>query len=139
MLSVDDVIKSTDEEVMRDGLVTCSLTEPSQLFLHGFGDEFPDTVVCPYCGKVLEGRFDTDGIFSVSCDCEDYAAEAAIRARYAEAVRTAKDALATLAEKAKGSALSIVKLNKCKYLEAKEATLSAELSKIAAFRERGTN
>lgn len=139
MLSVDDMVKMTDEEVTRDGLVACSLTEPSQLFLHGFGDEFPDTVVCPYCGKTLEGRFGTDGVFSVSCDCEDYAAEADIRARYSEATRIATEEMAELAKKAKESALSIVKLNKDRYLEAKEVALAAELSKIAAFRERGTN
>ena len=139
MLSVDDMISSDGELLVSDGLTVGTVSEPSQLFLHGFGDEFPDTIVCPYCGKPLAGEFSASGAFIASCDCDDYAEETSIRHAYQEAVRLAADRLEALATRAKSRALSFVELNKGRYLESKKATLESDLSKIAAFRGLGTN
>lgn len=140
MIKTEDLLKKTPEELLSEGLRPATLTEGSELFLHGFDEEdFSDSLACPYCGKTLTGGFDEKGAFRKGCDCESYIKETSIRKRWAKAVARLSKELDELNEAAKKSALSLVKGNTLMFIDARKIRIREELDSLECFKPDGTN
>ena len=140
MIKTDALMKMTPEELLEDGLRPATLTEGSELFLHGYDEDvFPDTICCPYCGRTLTGAFDSTGAFRKECECESYQKEISVRKRYAKTLRSLGKALDALNSLAKEYSLGLVKGNTLMFLDSKRVHLKEELEQIECFKPTGTN
>jgi hypothetical protein len=132
MLTTEEVLRVPAEDRVAEDLTTPTLTEPSKLYLHGFGDEFPDSVVCAYCGKPLKGKF-VGAAFVQECDCDDFQAELLAREEFEIASGRVQMRLNILAERAKRASARFIELNKSQYLSKRKEVLMREIGDISTF------
>jgi len=140
MILTENVLNNSIETFLESDLKVGTLTSSSSLFLNGFDDEvFPDTIVCVYCGKPLEGSFGEKGEFNQDCTCDMYKTELKIRKKYSSMVERLELELKDLSEIAIISSKKLIQLNNKEFILKRTGVLKEELNLIECFEKNETN